>query len=184
MTQFEFISVAVSIVLALSLARLLRAIPQILAPDRRYWVHAVWAAVMLQIHLGFWWAFWDYREVDDWSIRAFAAVMLTPALLFLTVNALISENPTTVDSWKTHFFAQRRTFFALYLLTLLSGFFRQFAVLGDAVAIPAGGSGQLLWMAPIILVLAGVGISAKTERIHGPIALVHAAFFLWVFSRL
>ena len=51
MTQFEFISVAVSIVLALSMARLLTAVPHFLATGRRYWVHGLWAAVLLSMHL-------------------------------------------------------------------------------------------------------------------------------------
>ena len=86
MTQFEFISVAVSIVLALSAARLLTAIPHVLAPGRRYWIHALWSVLLLLMHLSFWWAIWIYREIDPWTFRGFVAVMLTPAFLYLTVN--------------------------------------------------------------------------------------------------
>ena len=109
MTQFEFISVAVSIVLALSLARLLGAVPHLLAPGRRYWVHGLWAAILLLIHLGFWWAIWAYREVDAWTFRGFAAVMLAPALLYLTGTILVSDSPADVESWKDRFYAQNFT---------------------------------------------------------------------------
>ena len=101
MTQFEFISVAVSIVLALSAARLLTALPHVLASGRRYWVHTLWSVVLLSIHLGFWWAIWIYREIDPWTFRAFGAVMLTPALLYLTVSTIVSDSPCTIESWRT-----------------------------------------------------------------------------------
>jgi hypothetical protein len=45
MTQFEFMSAAVSIVLALSAARLLTALPHVMAPGRFYWVHGVVVAL-------------------------------------------------------------------------------------------------------------------------------------------
>ena len=90
MTQFEFISVAVSIVLALSMARLLSAVPHLLAPDRRYWVPCLWAASLLPIHLGFWWAIWAYREVVAWTFRGFAAAMLTPVLRLERVGFFVN----------------------------------------------------------------------------------------------
>ena len=93
MVQELVVSVAVSIVLALSMARLLSAVPHLLAPDRRYWVPCLWAASLLPIHLGFWWAMWAYREVDAWTFRGFAAVMLTPVLLFLRVTIPVSDSP-------------------------------------------------------------------------------------------
>ena len=120
MTHFEFISVAVSIVLALSAARLLTALPHVLAPGRRYWVHALWSVTLLSMHLGFWWAIWIYREIDPWTFRSFAAVMLTPGLMYLTVSTLVSDSPTSIESWRTHFHTRHRTFFSLYLATVLS----------------------------------------------------------------
>ncbi len=118
MTQFEFISVAASIVLALSAARLLAALPHLLAPGRRYWVHALWSMFLLIAHLSFWWAIWIYREIDPWTFRGFAAVMLTPALLYLTVARLVSDRPAAIESWRTHFYAQHRVFYSLFLATV------------------------------------------------------------------
>ena len=47
MTLFEYLTVAVSIVLGLAAARLLDALPHILAKGRRYWVHATFAGLCL-----------------------------------------------------------------------------------------------------------------------------------------
>ena len=173
MTQFEFISVAVSIVLALSVARLLTAAPHLLAPGRRYWVHAVWAAILLPFHLGFWWVLWAYRDVDAWTFRGFAASMLTPALLYLTVTVLVSDGPGSVESWRERYYSRHRSFFCLFLAMLLSSPLRQFAVLGTPfpspeVQVPAIVGG-------LIILVAGVGAFTGRERVHQVLAVVGAA---------
>ena len=172
MTQFEFISVAVSIVLALSMARLLSAVPHLLAPDRRYWVACLWAASLLPIHLGFWWAIWAYREVDAWTFRGFAAVMLTPVLLFLTVTILVSDSPGTVESWRERFYSRHRVFFSLFLVALLSRALRQFAVLGRALPSPET---TALFIGPPLLLIAAIGAFTSKERVHEMLALIGAA---------
>ncbi len=187
MTQFEFISVAVSIVLALSAARLLGALTHLLTPGRRYWVHALWAASLLAIHLGFWWAIWTYREVDPWTFRGFAAVMLTPALLYLTVSTLVSDSPAAIESWRTHFYARHRIFFSLFLALILSAPLRQFAVLGDALA-PAF-EGSLATPVPLLLlgallIIPLAGIVSTNERIHALLAVITSGFFLVNFAQL
>ena len=185
MTQFEFISVAVSIVLALSAARLLNAVTHLLAPGRRYWVHALWAASLLPMHLGFWWAIWIYREVDPWTFRGFASVMLTPALLYLTVSTLVSDSPAAIESWRTHFYARRRIFFSLYFAALLSIPLRQFTVLGDASLPLIEGSPTI--PAPLLLGLLLIplaGIVATNERIHALLVVIASGFWLVNFARL
>jgi hypothetical protein len=180
MTHFEFISVAVSIVLALSLARLLTAVPHLLVPGRRYWVHGLWVASLLPVHLGFWWAMWAYREVDPWTFRGFAAVMLTPALLYLTVTTLVSDSPGSVESWRDRFYARRLVFFLLFLVTLLSSPLRQFTVLGSPA--PTPGVGAPWFFGPPLLLIAAIGIFVGNERIHQILAVLAAATVLVVYA--
>ena len=184
MTQFEFISVAASIVLALSAARLLGAFPHLMAPSRGYWVHALWAVSLLAIHLGFWWAIWGYREVDPWTFRGFATVMLTPALLFMAVSTLVSDSPAAIESWRSHFYARHRVFFSLYVATLWSIPFRQFAILGDATA-PLPGTPEL--SVPLLLglfLIPLIGIVATNERIHALLVVIASGFWLFNFAQL
>lgn len=176
MTQFEFISVAVSIVLALSLARLLTAVPHLLAPGRRYWVHGLWAGTLLPIHLGFWWAMWAYREVDPWTFRGFAAVMLTPTLLYLTVTILVSDDPGSVESWRDRFYARRRAFFFLFFAALLSSPLRQFTVLGSPL--PSEGNGLPPVFGGLSLIIGAIGTFTGKERIHQILALIAATTVL------
>ena len=186
MTHFEFISVAVSIVLALSAARLLAALPHVLAPGRRYWIHALWSLALLFAHMDFWWTIWIYRETDPWTFTGFAVVMLTPALLFLTVSSLVSDSPNTIASWRAHFYARHRVFFSLYLATVLSVPLRQLIVLGDASVPNVEGLPALL----VALIFAAglaipvLGIITTNERAHAFIVLWCAVGIFFNISRL
>ena len=184
MTHFEFISVAVSIVLALSAARLLAALPHVLAPGRRYWIHALWSLALLFAHMDFWWTIWSYREIDPWTFSGFAVVMLTPALLFLTVNSLVSDSPTTITSWRTHFYAGHRVFFSLYWATVCSIPLRQLALLGDASAYVEGLPSltvAVMLVGPAIPLL---GIFTRNERAHAFLVLYSAIGIFFNITRL
>jgi hypothetical protein len=186
MTHFEFISVGVSIVLALSAARLLAALPHVLAPGRRYWIHALWTLALLFAHMDFWWTMWSYREIDPWTFTGFALIMLTPALLFLTVSSLVTDSPNTIESWRTHFYARHRVFFSLYLATVCSIPLRQLIVLGDASAPHVAGLPSL---SVVLLMLVGLavpvlGIITSNERAHAFFALWASGGIFFNISRL
>jgi hypothetical protein len=186
MTHFEFISVAVSIVLALSAARLLTALPHVLAPGRRYWIHALWSLALLFAHMDFWWTIWIYREADPWTFSGFGVVMLTPALLFLTVSSLVSDSPTTIASWRTHFYAKHRVFFSLYLATVCSIPLRELIVLGDASAPHVEGLPELpvALMLVVGLAIPALGIITRNERAHAFFVLWSAGGIFFNISRL
>ena len=82
MTHFEFLSVAVSIVLALSAGQLVGNIREVFDPTRRYWVHALWVVALLLLHILNWWVLWGLRDVQAWNLAMFASVLIAPGLLF------------------------------------------------------------------------------------------------------
>ena len=112
MTLFEYLSVAISIVLALSTAQLLGNLREVFDPARRYWVHALWVVQILLTHFIFWWGFWAYREVESWNLGFFGLALLNPVLLFVCSNVLVRGQPSDGASWEKHFFSARRWFFA------------------------------------------------------------------------
>ncbi len=77
MTFFEYITVAISLVLALAVARTVDGVRSSLTTDRRYWVHAVWVAIKLTNPMSFWWFIWRYRDVETWNFVAFALTLAT-----------------------------------------------------------------------------------------------------------
>ena len=111
MTQFEYLSVAVSIVLSLSVAHILVNLRAVFNSERRYWVHAFWVVSSLFIHLLTWWGFWSYREVESWNLATFSLLLLNPGILFVASATLVLENPDS--DWDSHFYRVRRSFFAI-----------------------------------------------------------------------
>jgi len=110
MTLFEYLSVAVSIVLSLSAAQLLSSIRAVLKSERRYWVHTIWIAIALCIHVVLWWEFWEYRDVGDWTLAKFVLVLVNPGLLFVASNALATPDSGTSPTWEVHSFSVRWSF--------------------------------------------------------------------------
>lgn len=115
MTHFEYISVAVSLIYSLILAKLLGALPAALQPARRYWVHALWIAILFFITCDSWWRFWSYREVN-WNPTAFVTLLAVPSIIYLRAAILLSNQPFEVLSWREHYYKTRCPFFLLQLL--------------------------------------------------------------------
>jgi hypothetical protein len=118
-TQFEYISVAVSIVLSLGVVRLLDAIRYAFQPAGRDMVLALWIIVKVMNHLLFWWALWSYRDFAHWNILVFAWILLFPVLLYLQVTSLVTTAPQHVSDWRTHFYDVRVWFLSANIVLLI-----------------------------------------------------------------
>jgi hypothetical protein len=113
-TLFEYLSVAVSIVLSLSAAQILVNLRAVFDPARRYWVHALWVVMALFVHLLVWWGFWAYRVVESWNLATFSLVLLNPGILFVASTTLVHNAAKLDRSWEQHFFDIRRSFFVIF----------------------------------------------------------------------
>ena len=129
MTLFEFLSVAVSIVLALSAGELLTNLRYAFDADRRYWVHSIWVIQQLLMHILVWWALWAYRDVQSWNLLTFTLVLLPPGFLFLCTTTLVPRNSSEIVSWHDHFFQVRRWFFAARILFIVAAAVRTWLLL-------------------------------------------------------
>ena len=67
MSTFEYVMVMVSVVLALALAQLLRALTEVVFNRRRYWVHALWMLCLVLLIVQVWWAYWDFNATETWT---------------------------------------------------------------------------------------------------------------------
>jgi len=136
MTLFEYIAAAVSIVLSLSAAQLLGATRYVLAPSRRYWVHATWVADILFIHLLAWWSIWSVRDIATWTFASFALIMVVPASLYIASSILVTDSPRDVESWERHFLKVRRGFYGAYAVTVLAAAARRWLLLDGPLVRP------------------------------------------------
>ncbi len=86
MTRFEYLSVLISIVIALGMSevtvswgRLIQHRNQV----RFSWLHAFWSAFIMLLMIQFWWGFWNFRTVEDWSLFALIGVVLEATTLVI-----------------------------------------------------------------------------------------------------
>jgi hypothetical protein len=78
MSAFEYLSVLISIVLALGMTRVLAGIGEMLqARSRRriYWVHVIWVANLFLYLVVAWWIFYRWRNEGPWTFFLFVFVL-------------------------------------------------------------------------------------------------------------
>ena len=121
MTHFEYISVAVSIVLALSIARLLDGVGPALRADGRYWVHVGWMAQKFTNILLWWWSLWIARATD-WNLALFIYELIGPIVIYLQCKALVTPSELHPTSWFKRFYEIRIWFFVGNLVLISSAF--------------------------------------------------------------
>ena len=121
MSLFEYLSVAVSIVLGLGLTHVLANLGAVTRSEVRHPLHVAWAALLLLYLLQTWWALWDLNSVVTWNQFAFFFVLLGPGLLYVAATVLIPRAASPPASWSAHFFQVRRPFLATILTFFLWG---------------------------------------------------------------
>lgn len=166
MTHFEFITVAVSMVLSLGVIRLLDAIRHAFNPATRYPVLLLWIVAKLMNHVLFWWALWSYRDFPNWNILGFVWILLFPGLLYIQVTSLVTTTPQDVADWRTHFYSVRRWFLSANVLLLLHTAVTVSFVRADASLYP------VLAVQSLLIVVNVVGLVSANPRLHLAIVLL------------
>lgn len=147
MTFFEYIAVAVSIVLSLSVAQILSVLREVFDPARRDWLHASWVLIMLLTHVVAWWDFWSYRDVD-WSLPAFILVLGVASLVYICTQALVVRAPG-VEDYRSHLEAERVPFFLFFALLVAGSVVRDRVLRDDFNLLYRGPESALILMSLI-----------------------------------
>ena len=136
MTLFEYLTAAVSIVLALAVVRLVEGLRPAFDSERRYWVHWGWVVGKIVSCLSFWWNLWAGREGVDWNFPLFAFVFVGPIILYMQASVLVPQNPANVPSWHEHFLSTHRSFYFANALLLLHMIISPVLILGALAPMP------------------------------------------------
>jgi hypothetical protein len=121
MSPFEYLSVLISIVLALGMTRVLAGVGEILQArtrERLYWVHLVWVVNLFLYLVLAWWIFYRWRNQQPWTFFLFVFVLISPTILFLA-SLLLFPPERALDElvdYKRHFYANHRAFFVIFAL--------------------------------------------------------------------
>jgi len=166
MTLFEYVTVAVSIVLSFGVVRLLDGLRPALAPERRYWVHCLWIATKLLNHALFWWGLWALRDAVTWDLASFLWILLFPGALYLQASALVTTSPGEIRSWREHFYQIRSWYFGVNVFLIL----HTFASSALLVGVPALHVSRLPLLFVLLVNLAGM--RSAEPRLHAAIAIL------------
>ena len=165
MTIFEYIMVMVSIILALALAHLLRALTELITSTGRYWVHVTWVVIMVLIVVQYWWAYWDLNSIQTWSFDTYLTVLLSPTLVFVQANLLVPAQRAEDTDWKSYFHRICRWFFGMLILISVIGIAGSVIYLGAPLLHPYRAF-QLAFLA-----LGITGLICKSDTAQGIVAV-------------
>jgi len=135
MTLFEYLTVAVSIVLSLAVVRIFGGIRSAMDRASRYWIHFVWLFLILYACALFWWVLWGARGAA-WNFPLFLYILIGPGLLYMQASALVPENPDGVASWRNQFLAVRRYFFSINALVTAHVTLDPWLIAGEVLPVP------------------------------------------------
>jgi hypothetical protein len=121
MDPFSYLSVLISIVLALGMTPVLAGVGEMLqARSRRrlYWVHIVWVANLFLYLVVAWWIFYRWRNQQPWTFFLFIFVLISPTILYLASIVLFPPESALDEfvNYKTHYYSDHRVFFILFAL--------------------------------------------------------------------
>ena len=174
MSRFEYLSVLVSIVIALGITEVTISWGRALQLRHRLtfsWLHLFWTLFMLFLMVQFWWGFWNFRLIETWSLAALLSVLVEAITLVLAALLLAPRaaetGPLDLDEL---FFTNSGIFFLLGAALIL-----QLAVVDTLVAGKPVVSFENAFRLPGICV-ALFAARSQNPRVHIGLALL--ALFL------
>jgi hypothetical protein len=119
--SFNYVAVLVSIVIGLGVTRILSQLSEAIQVENRrrtYWVHTLWMISLFSLLLLFWWVFYRWRGVRDWTFFLFLWVNIAPTLGYLASGILCPGEleQTGSANWREYYYANRRSFFFIFAL--------------------------------------------------------------------
>jgi len=119
MSQFDFLSVLVSIIIALGLSHILVSAAQLIRRRRRVQMHyttLVWMAVLFLLLVQVWWVAFYRREIIHWSFFGFLLYLSIPTLVSVLGYLLVSEIELELEpkfDLEREYYENRRWFFGI-----------------------------------------------------------------------
>ena len=136
MTQFEFLTVFVSIVLAFGVSDILSSWGEqirLRKQVRVYWLHFAWSALLLTLMIQVWWSLWILRERTEWTFIEYL-VLIVPFLTVSLIAYLMTPSLQDDDrDIKKHYWDNSRWMFSLAAVYMFSATSFRFFIVGDEI---------------------------------------------------
>ncbi|RMH21526.1 MAG: hypothetical protein D6701_02325 [Gemmatimonadetes bacterium] len=118
MSQFEYLSVFVSIVLGLGVAHLLSGVARLIH-NRNRWrldpLHGLWTLVTFYVLVLNWWVFFQASAIPEWTFGAFIVVVSWAVLFYLLAVVLYPPDMGDREDYGAVFEGNRRWFLGLWV---------------------------------------------------------------------
>jgi len=176
MSRFEYLSVLISIVIALGITEVTISWGRLLQHRDRVrfsGLHAFWSTFILFLMIQYWWGFWNARTVDNWSLASLLIFVSATIALVLCAIVLVPGRVISGDiNLEDLYYENARPFF------LLAAVFLALSTAGDTfvLGVPLRDTENL-----IRLVGMGVGTfaaSSTDRRVHIGLPLVAVVFMV------
>lgn len=179
MTQFEFVLVFVSILVAFAVSDILESWGEQIRLRRQIQhnaLHTAWSALLLFVMMQAWWSLWALNEQIGWTFLQYLALGF-PFLTLALMAYILTPNLNDPDEGdiKSHYFDVSRWFFSLGAVYLAAWALFSYVVLGTPISEP--GSPYRFTGILLMLVLAGW----QNERVHMvAVFLAYALMAAWL----
>lgn len=163
MTLFEYLAAGYVLVLSFALLRAVSGVPYAVRSNYRYWVHVLYLSLALATCLVGFWGFWFYREVE-WTFFRFTIALAVPVMNYVYISLLVPADPSTVASWRDHFFGVRIPLFISGILNAVTAVLSNHSNLG----IPLLHSSQ--WALYAAIGIYAIGLTSARPSLHAALA--------------
>jgi ACR3 family arsenite efflux pump ArsB len=119
MNPFEYVTVIVSIIVGLSIARLLTGAVSVMrvdTPTKPRLLHSIWIGALLLQNVYLWSLRWSGSTRNDWSYGLVVMFLVTPIIYYALAELLFPARGDEVDL-NEYFLDNRRAFFGLIILS-------------------------------------------------------------------
>ncbi len=181
MSVFEFISVALSFVIGLGIARLLTAVVALFRARRRvrlHWMPLVWAAMIFLWMIQYWWAIFELSLIiQDWEMWRFAFLLLLALLLFAAAAMSLPTRPGVDAASLLEDFEQNGRWGLIVLVTYFTvAITANWMLFGIALVSPMNLLNASLTVFPIVVLV------TRNLRMQGIATLLNIPLSLYVFA--
>lgn len=179
MSEFEFLSVLISIIIGLGVTHLLAGVGRAIHQRSRTRVdtlHIVWTANVLLVLVLNWWVAFSWRNEADWSFGTFLLVILWAISMFMMAVLIYPPELEPGEEYADVFEKNRKWFLGTFIV-MIGTDIGVMALRDDLFDPPA--------YLPFVLhyvVLAGIGIATPNPRYQNFLAWwVLVTILIWSF---
>ncbi len=171
MSEFEYITVLLSIILGLAVTQLLAGLARLVRDGRAlapaWWIFVIIATLLLA-NLQIWWVSYEWRYVSEWTFFSYAAFMILPVLMYLLAYLLLPDDlHLTGRELAREFIAHRKPFYACLALVPLASFLQERLLTGHPPELGVDTGFRL-----VFLVIAVPGFLSRRVAVQATVAVL------------